>query len=126
MLSVVTQDDLSKYDIHNYHIVEIKNNPGADIYADTFPDGERIELGCYNSHEDAAEVFKQMTAYEEQNKIYFMPTQEVLEEARGDIFENVMNRMACTIRNSGGQDINNNTLRRICVGLYDAGYHRGD
>lgn len=55
-----------------------------------------------------------------------MPTQEILEEARGDIFENVMNRMAFTIRVSGGQDIDNNTLRRICVGLYDAGYHRGD
>ncbi len=58
MLSVVTQDGLFKYDIHNYHIVEIKNNPGATIYADAFPDGERIMLGCYNSHEDAVEVFK--------------------------------------------------------------------
>lgn len=57
MLSVVTQDGLLKYDIHNYHIVEIKNDTGADIYADTFPGGEHIELGCYNFPRRCCESF---------------------------------------------------------------------
>ena len=123
MLSVVTQDGLFKYDIHNYHIIEINGNPGAAIYADSFPDGEHIALGCYDSHEDAVGVFKQMITYDNQKEVYFMPTQEELEETRKKTFESMTQRMSFTIRLSGGQDINNDTLKKICMGLYDAGYH---
>lgn len=123
MLSVVTQDGLFKYDIYDYNIVEIENNPGADIYGFTIPESEHIKLGCYNSHNDAIEVFKQMTTYDGQNKVYFMPTQEKLEETRKETFEKMINRMAFTIRISGGQNIDDKALRKICTGLYDAGYH---
>ena len=117
MLSVVIQDGLSKYDMYDYHIY------GADIYGFMIQDGEHIKLGCYKSQDDAMEVFKQMTAYDGQNKVYFMPTQEKLEEIRKETFEKTIDRMVFTIQNSGGQNIDDKALRKICTGLYDAGYH---
>ena len=113
MLSVVMQDGLSKYDMYDYHIC------GADIYGFMIQDGEHIKLGCYKSQDDAMEVFKQMTAYDGQNKVYFMPTQEKLEEIRKETID----RMVFTIQISGGQNIDDKALRKICTGLYDAGYH---
>ena len=117
MLSVVMQDGLSKYDMYDYHIY------GADIYGFMIQDGEHIKLGCYKSQDDAMEVFKQMTAYDGQNKVYFMPTQEKLEEIRKETFEKTIDRMVFTIQISGGQNIDDKALRKICTGLYDAGYH---
>ena len=117
MLSVVMQDGLSKYDMYDYHIY------GADIYGFMIQDGEHIKLGCYKSQNDAMEVFKQMTAYDGQNKVYFMPTQEKLEEIRKETFEKTIDRMAFTIQISGGQNIDDKALRKICTGLYNAGYH---
>lgn len=82
MISVVTQNGLSKYDICNYYIVEAEGNHGVVIYGDDVLGNKRIELGTYKTREEVIEVFADMLHYEsEGSKVYRMQKQGAIEEA---------------------------------------------
>lgn len=82
MISIVTQNGLSKYDICNYYIVETEENHGTAIRGDDVLGNKGIELGIYKTREEVVEVFADMLHYEsEGSKVYRMQKQGAIEEA---------------------------------------------